>query len=193
MGRYRLSRFFTQLYGAFTRLARSAADTLARGNSAHRKEKRMKLNRYLAGLLLASSVALALPAQAHRGGPGGFDGMQGGPGGARMLRQLDLTEQQRDQVFKIFHEQAPALREQAKAVRAAREELRKAAVDPGADAGRIRQLADAMGKAHADAAVQRAETLRRVAAVLTPEQRARLGELQARGREGRRQGHGERR
>jgi hypothetical protein len=36
---YALSLFFTELYAAFTALAAAAQETLARGNSAHRKEK----------------------------------------------------------------------------------------------------------------------------------------------------------
>ena len=55
------------------------------------KEKRMKLNRYLAALLAASSVAFALPAHAQRGpgGPGAYHEMHGGS--MRMLRGLDLS------------------------------------------------------------------------------------------------------
>jgi periplasmic protein CpxP/Spy len=145
----------------------------------------MKINRYLAGLLVATSVAFALPAQAHRGGAGAgaTQEMRAGDG-MRMLRGLDLTAEQRDQASKIFQEQAPAFRERATAARTANEALRKAAVDPNADSGRIRQLADAVGKAHAEVAVLRAETLRRVAALLSPEQRQRLE--QGRSRDGRR-------
>jgi protein CpxP len=152
----------------------------------HHKEIQMKLNRYLAGLLVASSVAFALPAQAHRQGPGG----EGRHGGMGMLRQLDLTQAQRDQVFKIFHDQAPAARERAKAAREARLALRKAAADPGADSGRIRQLADAVGKTQAEAAVARVNTHRQVLAVLTPEQRAKLEQArERRGHDGHRR-HG---
>ena len=137
----------------------------------------MKLNRYLAGLLVASSVAFALPAQAHRGpGPGAHHEMHGG---MRMLRGLDLTTEQREQAQKIFQEQSGAFRANAEAARAAHEALRKAAVDPNAD---VRALADAVGKAHADAAVLRVETMRRVAAILTPEQRQKLE--QGRSRQG---------
>jgi Spy/CpxP family protein refolding chaperone len=146
----------------------------------------MKVHYYVAGLLAASSVALALPAEAHRMGPGSGaqHEMQGRPGGGmRMLRQLDLTQEQRDQARKIFDEQAPALRERGAAARAAHDALRKGTLDPNADSSRIRELADAVGKAHADAAVLRAETMRRVAALLTPEQRAKLE--QARERDGR--------
>jgi len=144
----------------------------------------MKLNRYLAGLLVASSVALALPAEAQRGpGPGAHHEMRGG--GMRMLRGLDLTTEQREQARKIFEEQAPAFRERANALRAAHEALRKAAVDPNAD---VRALADTVGKAHADAAVQRVETMRRVTALLTPEQRQKLE--QGRSRHGGGERHG---
>ena len=143
----------------------------------------MKLNRYLAGLLVASSVAFALPAQAHRGpGPGAHHEMHGG---MRMLRGLDLTAEQREQARKIFEEQAPAFKERANALRAAHEALRRAAVDPNAD---VRALADAVGKAHADAAVQRVETMRRVTALLTPEQRQKLE--QGRGRHAGGERHG---
>jgi protein CpxP len=149
----------------------------------------MKLNPYVAALLVATSAALTLPAYAQRGpGPDGRHGMhQGGHGGgARMLRNLDLSEAQRDQIFKIRHEQAPAARERMKAARAAQSALRQAARDPNADSARIRQLADAVGRTHADAAVARVETQRKVLAVLTPEQRSKLEQSrQQRGQRGR--------
>ena len=140
----------------------------------------MKLNPYLTGLLVASSVAFALPAQAHREGPGpgAMHEMHGGAGGMRMLRRLDLTQEQRDQASKIFQEQAPAFRSRVDADRAAHEALRKAAIDPNAD---ISQLADAAGKAHAEVAALRAETLRKVVPLLTPEQRTKLEQAPARG------------
>jgi Spy/CpxP family protein refolding chaperone len=135
----------------------------------------MKLNRYLAGLLIATS-ALALPAYAQmQRGPHGHEG-------GRMMRQLDLTEAQRDQIFRIRHESAPAMRERMKSARAAQQALRQAAADPNADSGRIRQLADAVGKAHADAAVARVETHRKVLAILTPEQRSKLEQSRRDGR-----------
>jgi Spy/CpxP family protein refolding chaperone len=130
-------------------------------------------SRYLAGLLAAASLALALPAQAHSRGPG-----HGEPG-ARMFRHLDLTAAQREQVSKIFQEQAPAFKERVQADRAAHDALRKAAIDPGAD---IRPLADAAGKAHAEVAVLRAETMRKVIPLLTPEQRTKLEQAPAGGR-----------
>ena len=129
-----------------------------------------KLNPYLASLLAATSVAFALPAAAHSSGAGATEHSQGEPG-ARMFRHLNLSAEQRDQVSKIFQEQAPAFKERMEADRAAHEALRKAEADPNAN---LRQLADAAGKAHADVAVLRAETMRKVIPLLTPEQRARL-------------------
>ena len=124
---------------------------------------------HLAGFLAAASLALAVPAHAHSGGPG--HGAQGAPDGARMFRHLNLSAEQREQVSKIFKEQAPAFKERAQADRAAHDALRKAATDPNAD---LRPLADAAGKAHAEVAVLRAETVRKVIPLLTPEQRAKL-------------------
>jgi len=136
-------------------------------------------SRYLAGLLAAASLALALPAQAHQRGPGHE------AGGAGMFRHLQLTAEQRDQVSKIFKEQEGAFKQRVEADRAAHEALRKAATDPSAD---LRQLADAAGKAHAEVAVLRAETLRKVIPLLTPEQRARLEQAPS-ARHGGRRGH----
>ena len=133
-------------------------------------------SRYLAGLLAATSLALALPVQAHPRGPG--HDAQGALDGTRMFHHLNLTAEQRDQVSRIFQEQAPTFRERVEADRAAHQALRKAATDPKAD---IRQLADAAGKAHAEVAVLRAETLRKVIPLLTPEQRARLEQAPAAG------------
>jgi Spy/CpxP family protein refolding chaperone len=137
----------------------------------------MKLNRTLAGLLAASAVALALPVHAHSRG-GGHEA-----GGAGMFRHLQLSAEQREQVSKVFKEQQGAFKQRFEADRAAQAALRKAAADPGAD---LRPLADAAGKAHAEVAVLRAETLRKVLPILTPEQRTRLEQAPARGHRGRR-------
>ena len=149
----------------------------------------------LTGLALATSFALALPnaAQADPRGHGEREGMHqmrgGGEqrGGMGLLRGLDLTQEQRDQAFKIFHDQAPALRERAQAARDAREELRKLALAPSFDSAKARRLADTAAKAQADVAVMRAEGMSKVVALLTPEQRTRLEQAGERGAH-----HGER-
>ena len=108
--------------------------------------------------VLVSGIAFAQPMHGHG------------------MYRLGLTEAQRDQMFKIHHEQAPALHEARKALRQAHEELHKAAAAAPFDAARVRQLAEAEGKAVADMAFLRAQTMSRVREVLTPEQRSKLDE-----------------
>lgn len=141
--------------------------------------------------LVASSIALgvaslaqAQPAPAPGGGHGAQrmamdgHGHGHGHGGMRgMFRSLNLSEAQQDQIFKIHHEQAPAFREQAKKVRAAREELRKLAHADRLDEGQVRRAADAQAKAMSDLAVMHAQTLNRVRSVLTPEQRSQFDKM----------------
>jgi periplasmic protein CpxP/Spy len=132
--------------------------------------------------LASMSAAFAQPMDApwHMGmSPGGGD-MHG-----HGLRHLGLTEAQQDQVFKIHHDQAPALRERMKAVRRAHEELQRSAASTPFDRDRARQLADSEAKAIADLAFMHVETMSRVRSILTPEQRARLdaGPDGGRGRE----------
>ena len=108
------------------------------------------------------------------GGRHGGHGEMGGGGGMRGLRGLDLTEAQRDQIFKIQHEQAPAFRDQMKKVRASRDELQKLARADKFDQAAARRAADSQAKAVSDLAFMRVQTASRVHAVLTPEQRTKL-------------------
>ena len=119
------------------------------------------VRKHVANFLLASSLALGLTPLAlaqpmeERGMERGRHAMQ--------LRTLGLSEAQQDQVFKIFHDSRPAVYEQIKQLR------------------RARQLADAQGKAMAELALLRVQTMRRVREVLTPEQRERMDQMRERG------------
>ena len=97
-----------------------------------------------------------------------------GMGMQRMLRHLDLSDAQRDQVLKIFHDQSPAMHER---VKAAREDLEKLASASGFDRARARAIADTEAKAISDMEVLRAESIARVRELLTPEQRAKLDQM----------------
>jgi Spy/CpxP family protein refolding chaperone len=129
--------------------------------------------------LVASSLAFGIPtfvdAEPLDPAPGAKHEMRA----LRWLRQLQLTDAQRDQIFTIFYDQSAATRERMKLVHRAREALRVAALSPGFDHAQARSLADAAGKALADMALMRAETMSRVAALLTPEQREKLRGLRA--------------
>jgi protein CpxP len=140
-------------------------------------------NPHVRRFLIASSLAFGLGSGAfaqsdERPGPMPSHGM----GMHRMLRHLDLSDAQRDQVFKIFHDQSPAMRSRMKAARAAREDLEKLASASGFDRERARAIADTEAKAIADVEVMRAESMARVREVLTPEQRAKLDQLRERRR-----------
>lgn len=155
-------------------------------------------------VLAAGALNLSTPALARDDGgechqhpgaegmppPGGPEGMagHGGPGmgwghhmaamdGARMppwMHHLKLSEAQQDSVFKIMHDQEPALREQFKTIHHSREALHSAALTPGADPAQLRSLADAAGKADAGLAVMMAQTDQKLLQLLTPEQQKNL-------------------
>ena len=151
------------------------------------------MRKHVANFLLASSMALGIgPLAANEASaqplPGGMGPGEHGEHGPMMmmhgpmmrLRELGLTEAQQDQIFKIHHDQMPAMHEQMKQVHRSREELTKLALADRFDEGRARQLADAHGKAIAALAVMRAQTMSRVREILTPEQRSRMDQFMQR-------------
>jgi Spy/CpxP family protein refolding chaperone len=111
------------------------------------------MREHIKAFLLASSLAFGIPtfveAEPLERSPGGSEEMRA----LRWLRKLDLTEAQREQIFQILQREAPATRELMKRVHRAREALRQA---------------------ESEMALLRAETLGRVAAALSPEQREKL-------------------
>ena len=147
----------------------------------------------MAAALCASALAFSMGAQAQPGPDGmrggghggmhagmhgeGHGGRHGAHGGMRALRHLDLTEAQRDQIFKIHHDQAPAFREQMKKVRAARESLQALARADRLDDAAVRRAADAQAKAISDLAVMRVQTHNKVRALLTAEQKQKLDQM----------------
>jgi len=144
----------------------------------------------LGACLLASSLALGVPATASAdnqqrvSAPGEWRGggmHRGGrhDGAMRMLRGLDLTDAQRDQIFQIHYAQMPEMRAQRKAAHAARKELRDLALAPEYDAAKAKAAADNYAKASAQLALMRVDSMRKVLEVLTPEQRKQLEERRA--------------
>jgi protein CpxP len=150
----------------------------------------------LAAGLLAAATAGAMGARGHGsyehgfGSPGphpavfGAPGMHGGPHLHGLTRKLNLSEEQRDQIFKLMHAQRPAVREKMKELRKGREELYQATIAKDYDAGRVRELADAQARVIADLIVMRTETFNKVYALLTPGQQEKARELKDRGRHG---------
>ena len=130
--------------------------------------------------LLASSFALGLgPLAANEALSQPMEGMHRERGGDMMMhmRALGLSEAQQDQIFKIRHDAEPAMREQMKQVRKAREDLRQVAMADKFDESRARQAADAQAKALSTMAVLRAQNMNRVRQVLTPDQRSKMDQM----------------
>lgn len=118
------------------------------------------------GQFLLASSAFAVPAVALSQGPRRGRGRRGG---MRFMRDLDLTDDQREQMRAL----ADANRDQMEASGARLHETRKAlndAVEEGADEFTIRSLADELANAEGDAAVMRADQMRQFKELLSPEQ-----------------------
>ena len=137
----------------------------------------------LKSFLVASSIALAVPlaAQArpdmgeHFGGGRcdaemrAHDGKGRHHGGPKMgmLRGLDLSDAQRDQIFELKHALVPELRAEMKVVRATRQALREMMENGSYDAAQVQQLTEQGAAAKARDGAGRAE--------LTGEAAARAG------------------
>lgn len=148
----------------------------------------MKKRNVIIGSVVGLIALAAIGAAGAR--PGGFCGaglgadspfagpMMHGHGHLRhLMRQLDLTEEQRDKVFDVLYAQVPAAREKVKELREGREALVSAAMSGNYDPQQVRTLADAQVKPISDLIVMRTETLNKIYAVLTPEQQAKAAEL----------------
>ena len=125
-----------------------------------------------ATLLALSAPALhaqenATPAPQHRGW------------NPRQLKaELGLTDEQVAKIKTEFRAQKGPLKEQTQHVRAARANLRLA-IQSGAAESELRSDAAALGSAEGDLAVVRAALFAHLKPILTPEQLAKLQELQA--------------
>lgn len=114
----------------------------------------------------------------HRAFGGPDDPLSGPP----LLRELSLTEAQRDKVFAILHAQAPAFREKAKAARRAQDDLRALANSTQYDATKAKSLAEAAARAFSGLALLRAESDHQIYLALTDDQRLQLEKIGTSGR-----------
>lgn len=149
----------------------------------------MNMRKSIKTFLIASSVALAVPMAAHA--RGGMD--WGGEGGGRCeagmmkhhgghhgdhmmrgMRGLDLSDAQRDQIFELKHALAPKMREEIKAVRAARAQLRDMAMSDSYEEAKVKELTEARAAAMARMAQLKMRNQHEIQQVLTPEQREQL-------------------
>lgn len=114
----------------------------------------------------------------HRGGPG-MEGM-------KAFHRLKLSDEQREQIFQVRHEQAPQLFKLRTAERNARAQLREAGRDGNLDDAKAQQAAKDLGEAQGQLALMRAQGKAKVMAVLTAEQREQLTKSRSHRRDGKR-------
>jgi Spy/CpxP family protein refolding chaperone len=125
-----------------------------------------------AALVLAAAAAIPVVAQPPQGrgdrpgGPGGF----GGP--FPMLRELKLSDAQREQIRTITQQQRDTAGDSQKKVADLNKQLHLAILADTPDPQKIEELKTAIGAAAAEALTARIDVQTRIAQVLTPEQRA---------------------
>lgn len=101
------------------------------------------------------------------------------------LKQLNLTEAQQDQVFKIMYDQIPAMREQHKASRNIAEELHKLSQSDRFDDTKAQQLTEQLAEMSKEKALNRTRTEAKIFALLTPEQRQKVRDSESRHKDAR--------
>jgi Spy/CpxP family protein refolding chaperone len=147
----------------------------------------------MAVAVLAAALG-AIPVLAHQGqgGQGGFapGGQQGrgrgpgGPGGPNimmMVRQLDLSDAQKEQLKEILDDRRES-GDPGKVGREAEQKLSQAIFGETVDAAALESARAAIAAAHAAELERRVETMQKVAQILTPAQRQQLLTLRPEGR-----------
>jgi Spy/CpxP family protein refolding chaperone len=130
----------------------------------------------LIGTLVAGSVAFAQRSEPRGERPG----IERGPGGAgravglRGVRDLNLSDAQRQQIRAITSKAREDNRPIAERLRQAVDARRKAMAITPVDENQIRSTTQALATAQADMAVARAKMRSDIVALLTPEQQARV-------------------
>jgi Spy/CpxP family protein refolding chaperone len=136
----------------------------------------------VAGVVLALSAAVGVTAWAQ--GPGGHHGGMEGPGmfmghGRGMEHLLDgvnATDAQRAQIKQIMQQAAADLKSQREAGRALHEKSLQIFTAPTVDAAAAESVRQQMLAQHDTASRRMLQAMLDVSRVLTPEQRAKLGE-----------------
>jgi protein CpxP len=142
----------------------------------------------LAAVLLAGA-AITVMAQPQGGPQGPRAGMgRGGPGGPRDfgfpgLRQLDLSEAQREQVKNIHQSHRQEAEQIGERMRTAQRELNDATEGLVVDEANIRAKSTALAAVIADGSIHRAKVNGEIFNVLTSEQQEKLKTLRAEAQE----------
>ncbi len=131
--------------------------------------------------LLAAATLLALAggtstlaAAAPHGGPGGHEGMMGGPMFGRMLDQVDASAEQRAQIKQITDVARAEHRAQRESGQALREQMLALFAQPTVDAGAAEALRQQQLAMHDAQSKRMLQTMLQISQVLTPQQRQQM-------------------
>lgn len=137
-----------------------------------------------AALAVSATVALSAWARPMHDGPmggymgGGFGGhgMMGGRAVDHMLDGLNASDAQRSQIRQIMQAARADMQAQRESGRALREKAMQVFAAPNVDAGAAESVRQQMLQQHDQASKRMLQAMLDVSKVLTPEQRAKLGE-----------------
>lgn len=132
----------------------------------------------LAGTMMlgGAGAALAYGGYKGHGGCGHHGGGYSHGMPMRALKQLDLTDEQRNQLKTLVKTQREAMRDQFDAMHDNRQALREA-MQKGADEKELRPLAEKQGNFVTEMILTRAQMQKKVNAILTEAQRAELQKI----------------
>jgi len=126
-----------------------------------------------AAVILAVAVALAQGMHGH-GGPGGFEHMLGYYSDA-----LDLSSAQQDQIKAIWQKEKPALQPLMQQMKQFHTQMNQLDQSGTFDEAKVRALATQQSQTMIEMAVQHARIKSEMLQVLTPDQKTKFAQLQA--------------
>jgi len=134
------------------------------------KSTRIRIFTIGAAVLLAVAAAIA-QGMHGRGGPGGdFH---------HMLKQLDLTSAQHDQVKAIFEKEKPTLQPLMQQMRQNRSDMRALEASGSFDEAKTRALATQNSQTMIELQVEHARIKSEIMQILTADQKAKLAQIEA--------------
>lgn len=148
----------------------------------------MKIQILSGKMWATATLALLMPLACAAGMPPHQEIPPGGPGphgatadsampGPHFLRGIALSEAQKDQIFAIHHDLAPALRNQEKELRQAQEGLQIIIMSAPPDEARLRALTESIARATQQITLLRARAEQKIYGLLTPVQRKQIEEM----------------
>jgi Spy/CpxP family protein refolding chaperone len=149
--------------------------------AARRPADKRGMKWMLSGMVVAVAATFALSAWAMPGGHGhrGMDGpgmTMGGRGVDRMLDGVNASDAQRTQIRQIFKAASDDMKAQREQRRALHERGLQIFSAPDVDAAAAESLRQQMLQLHDQASKRRMQAMLDASQVLTPEQRAKLGD-----------------